>query len=221
GTVTLTAGPDHGGAVFVEVADTGIGMTDEVRAHLFEPFFTTKGAERGTGLGLSVTQGIVTSHGGYLEVESGVGRGSRFRVVLPRHTHGPVATPPPVEDVGHGRRILLVEDEDGAREGLAAVLDLLGFAVTAVGNGEAALGLPPDAAFDLLLTDVVLPGVSGGEVARRLSARWPRMKVVLMSGHAEDVLARQQVRIGEARFLQKPFDMDALARELAAALAAS
>ena len=219
GTVRVTAGTEGAATVFVEVADTGTGMSDEVRAHLFEPFFTTKGHERGTGLGLSVTQGIVSRHGGRLQVESGVGRGSRFRAVFPRDGDAPATAPPEVGAIGLGRRILLVEDEDGAREGLAAVLDLMGFATTAVASGEAVLELPDDRPFDVLLTDVVLPGMGGGEVARRLSARWPQLKVVLMSGHAEDVLARQQIRLGEACFLQKPFTMDALARELAAALA--
>jgi len=221
GTVRLVAGAEGAATVYLEVYDTGAGMSDEVRAHLFEPFFTTKGAERGTGLGLSVTQGIVARHGGHLEVESAAGVGSRFRAAFPRHAEGPPPAPPHAEGLGRGRRILLVEDEDGAREGLAAVLDMMGFVVTAVGSGEAALGLPRDPPFDLLLTDIVLPGIGGGEIARRLSAQWPAMKVVLMSGHAEDVLARQQVRLGEVRFLQKPFAMDALAHELAAALAAA
>ena len=110
--------------------------------------------------------------------------------------------------------MVVVEDEEAAREGLAEILRFLGYRVTALGSGEEADALPPAPAPDLLLTDIVLPGIDGSEVARRLSLRWPRLKVVMMSGYTEDEAVRRKVASGNAPFLQKPFDMATLAREL-------
>ena len=212
-----------GGEVFLEVEDTGSGMTPEIRERIFEPFFTTKGHAHGTGLGLAVVHGIVESHGGRIEVETMPGRGSRLRVLLPaaeavaapRTSAGARADALPH---GDGQRILLVEDEDGARAGLSELLGLLGYAVTAVGSGEAAGALPAEPEFDLLLTDFMLPGVSGLDVARGLAERWPGMKVVVMSGYAADAFSRGELASASVRFLQKPFDVATLAGELRAAL---
>ena len=121
-------------------------------------------------------------------------------------------------EAGRGERILVVEDETGAREGVRDILALLGYEVVAVGSGEEARGLPQDAPFDLLLTDLMLPGVAGPELARGLSLRWPKLRVVLMSGYTEDDAVRDGVSGGGQRFLQKPFDIDTLAREVRAAL---
>jgi PAS domain S-box-containing protein len=224
GTVVVRSGSAGNGDVWFEVIDGGAGIPDEVRAHLFEPFFTTKGSERGTGLGLAASHGIVVAHGGRIEVASSPGEGSTFRVVLPPAARRTPAAPPrpaagrsEVRPAGP-RRVLVVEDEDLARKGLLEVLDLLGYEVTAVASGEEALRLSDGPPFDTLLTDLKLPGVQGAEVARRLAARWPALKIVLMSGYADDVALRDGVASGNFRFLQKPFDMKTLAAELGADL---
>ncbi len=218
---TGTAGHDE---VWLAVEDTGHGIPEAIRGRIFEPFFTTKEAGQGTGLGLSVVHGIVTAHGGRIEVESHLGRGSSFRLVLPaagapaaEAAQGLEVVGPPVE-LGKGERILIVEDEDGAREGLSDILASLGYRVVAMADGEGAAALPAEEPFDLLLSDVMLPGILGPRLAEELKARWPALRVVLMSGYAEDEAVRRGVTAGTVRFLQKPFSMDALARELRAAL---
>ena len=223
GDLKVRSGRDGEEFAWLEVEDAGMGIPADVRARLFEPFFTTK--KGGTGLGLSVTQGIVTGLGGRIEVTSEIGKGSTFRVVLPM-----LATAEPNEsladpriDAGsspavRGERILVVEDEEDARAGLIEALGMLGYRIVGVGSGEEALRAAGDSEFDLLLSDVKLPGVQGGAVARLLKARWPSMRVIVMSGYTEDVAMRADLGSGSFRFLQKPFDMKTLAREVRAAL---
>ncbi len=202
--------------------DTGGGIPVEVRDRIFEPFFTTKG--KGTGLGLSVVHGIVTQHGGALTFEDRPGGGTSFRVALPRAgsgEHSIVSTPTADRSAapsGHGERVLVVEDEDGARQGLVEILQMLEYDVVAVGSGEEAGLLPQDPGFDVLLTDLMLPGVAGSDLARGLADRWPNLKVILMSGYAEDEAVRRGAFTGHVRFLQKPFDLASLAREIRSAL---
>jgi PAS domain S-box-containing protein len=223
GTVAISSGAEERG-VWFEVTDTGSGIEESIRDRIFEPFFTTKGSGKGTGLGLSVVHGIVTGHGGSIELTSAVGEGSRFRITLTRAARhrddscGLVSEFPDALAAGWGELVLVVEDEPGAREGLREILTLLGYRATAVGSGEEALALPDEPAFDLLLTDVMLPGNPGPEVARLLRERWPALEVILMSGYAEDVAVRRIVTMGHVNFLQKPFDMATLAREIRAAL---
>jgi CheY-like chemotaxis protein len=219
GTLTLRAG-FHGKEAFFEVEDTGSGIDDTTRAHLFEPFFSTKELGKGTGLGLAVVHGIVVEHGGRIEVESRPGEGSRFRVVLPTTFSEGVPGPEPIDDleVPRGRgSVLLVEDEAGVREGIAVLLETIGYRVIAVASGEEAMAIPFQPAPDLLLTDVTLAGMNGSALGQRLRDRWPALKVVLMSGYFEEA---SRVNAGERGwyFLQKPFEMAELASHLRAAL---
>ena len=209
-----------GNEVCLSVADTGHGIPDAIRDRIFEPFFTTKEPGRGTGLGLSVVHGIVTGHGGRIEVQSEVGKGSTITIILPRAASAELAAMPPIPRPlpevapGQGERILVVEDEAGVRDGLRDILINLGYDVAAAGSGEEAKALPEDRPFDLLLTDLMLPGAMGPQVATELQQRWPALKVILMSGYTEDEAVRDRISAGVIRFLQKPFDMGTLAEEV-------
>ena len=152
-----------------------------------------------------------------------MGRGTTFKVSLPEAGSGKFAALKEVKiscevDGGQGRRVLVVEDEEGARQGLHDILVSLGYAVASAGSGEEAGSLPADPRFDVLLTDLMLPGVTGTQLAAGLKARWPGLRVILMSGYTEDEAVRRDVGGGTVRFLQKPFDMATLAREVRAAL---
>lgn len=215
--ISLRATENH---ALLQVKDTGGGIPEEIRPRIFEPFFSTKGQGAGTGLGLAVVHGIVTAHQGRVEVESQVGLGSSFSVFLPLAS-GPLAeekeAPGPLP-LGSGERVLLVEDEEAAREALAEVLRSLGYQVTAVASAEEAGCLPAEPAFQVLLTDFLLPGANGLQLATGLLKRWPGLKVVVMSGYSEDQLFKEQVEAGLLRFLPKPFTMEQLAQQLRAAL---
>ena len=224
GRLTIRSGSQGRERVWFSVDDTGSGIPVEVRERIFEPFFTTKTTGKGTGLGLSVVHGIVTQHHGVVEFQDLPSGGTSFRVALPRAGSGafPKVVPPTADassrPEGHGERVLVVEDEDTARQALAEILRMLDYDVVAVGSGEDAGLLPHDPGFDVLLTDLMLPGVAGGDLARGLLDRWPKLKVILMSGYAEDEAVRRGALTGRVRFLQKPFDMATLAREIRAAL---
>lgn len=224
GRLWVRTGRSHDGFVFMAVEDTGTGIPESIRERLFDPFFTTKPAGEGTGLGLSVVHGIVARHGGEVLVETEVGRGSCFTATFPS-VAGPESAgecsgqrarsaPSPRE----GQRILVVEDETGARAVLGEILGSLGYHTVTVGSGAEARGLLDGPPFALMITDLSLPDVSGLELASELSGTWTGMKVVLMSGFAEDEAIRHQVATGAARFLQKPFSVETLANEVCAAL---
>ncbi len=224
GSLDVSTGLGPGDTVWLDVVDSGLGMPPEIVERVFEPFFTTKEEGRGTGLGLAVVHDIVTAAGGAVSVESRVGRGTSFRVVLPRSGSGTTVEPCGVgsgQDLpaGCGERILVVEDESATRDGLHDLLAMLGYNVVAVASGEEAVALPSEEPFDLLLTDLLLPGVHGGEVARVLTDRWPDMAVILMSGYADGDAGAWRGGEDGVRFLQKPFGMAVLAREIQAALA--
>jgi len=213
------------GAALLEVEDAGSGIAEDIRSRIFEPFFTTKGHGRGSGLGLSVVEGIVSQIGGSIELETEVGRGSLFRVVLPRieeplaRGDGPVLQAEDGVAMGHGERVLVIEDEPGARDGLAETLTHLGYTVTTAASGEEALGLPAEPPMAAVVSDIVLPGRDGADVVRRLHDRWQGLVAILMSGYTDDQTVQRQAMDGSIRFLQKPFDTSQIAGELAAALA--
>jgi len=223
GTLTVRSGRRGDSDVWFSVGDTGHGIPEDIREHIFEPFFTTKGDQSGTGLGLAVVHGIVTQHGGEIEVASTVGAGTTFTVVLPRRVEEDAAGTPAAGDggrlpQGNGERVLLVEDNDSVRRAFERLLLRIGYAVTAAASAEEADRLPASEPFTLLLTDMVLPGMSGAGLATRLRARWPSLKVVFMSGYTEDEALRKRAAEGEVRFLQKPVDLMTLAREVHDAL---
>ncbi len=227
GTLTVRSGRRGDADVWFSVTDTGHGIPDDIRDHIFEPFFTTKGDQSGTGLGLAVVHGIVTQHGGEVEVTSTVGAGTTFRVVLPRRIDaGASETAPATGEVGrlpqgNGERVLLVEDNDSVRRAFERLLLRLGYVVKAASSAEEADQLPASEPYALLLTDMVLPGMSGAGLATHLRARWPELRLVFMSGYTEDEALRKRAAEGEVRFLQKPVDLMTLAREVHDALAES
>ena len=221
--IIRTSAPDEAW-VCLAVEDTGHGIPEAVRDRIFEPFFTTKEPGKGTGLGLAVVHGIVASHGGHIDVESTTDRGTTFSVFLPSAGQASVsqveeATPSTAElALGQGERILVVEDEPGAREGLRDILTTLRYDVVAVGSAEEAENFAAGQPFDLLLTDLMLPGLLGPDLALRLQKNWPGLKIILMSGYADDPAVRRGVSGGTLRYLQKPFGIDSLARDVRAAL---
>jgi len=206
--------------VTLAVSDTGAGMSEEVRAHLFEPFFTTKGVGQGTGLGLATCAGIVHQSGGFITVDSQVGRGSTFRIYLPR-----VAARAPVEDfggppaelpAGH-ETVLVVEDEPAVRELAVTALREQGYVVHEAGNGdEAWRRLQQDGGLriDLLLTDVVMPLMNGKELADRLHREQPGVKVLFMSGYTDEAIIHHGVLAAGVAFLNKPFTGQVLLRKV-------
>jgi len=171
-----------------------------------------------------VVHGIVTRHGGGIAVESVEGQGTTFTVILPRAGSeefpavNDVAVADQPADRGHGERVLVVEDERTTRTGLHESLTALGYEVVSVASGEEAGLLPADPPFALLLTDLMLPGIRGAQLAAGLRDRWPGLRVVLMSGYTDDEALRREVEVCGVRFLQNPFEIGALARELRAAL---
>jgi CheY-like chemotaxis protein len=220
GTLSIVTGGDEN-AAWLKVSDTGTGIPETIRDRIFEPFFTTKEVGKGTGLGLSVAHGIIVAHGGRIDVECPAEGGTTFRFELP--LQGPAAVDPAVpaeEDMpnGRGERVLLVEDDQAAREGLSAILEMLGYSVVAVGAGEDAVGIDEQVPFSVVLTDSMLPGMPGIEVVRGLRERWPDIKAILMSGYTPPGASDAAIAAKEFQFLQKPFDMADLARTLHAIL---
>ena len=198
----------------VRVADSGIGMASDVQARIFEPFYTTKEIGRGTGLGLAAVYGTVKQLGGHIEVESHPGRGTTFSVYLPKGT-GTVQIPhvPPTVSthVGH-ETILLVEDESGVRSFVKAALQRFGYRVIEAHTAEAALTLLKGhaAPVHLLLTDVVLPGMDGAQLATHVMRERPAARVLFMSGYARTLGSIEGGLDPRIHLLEKPFTADAL-----------
>jgi PAS domain S-box-containing protein len=205
--------------VLLTVGDTGIGMDAEVQEHLFEPFFTTKGPGKGTGLGLATCYGIVKQHGGYILPYSEPGRGTLMKVYLPR-VDAPLDPPPSTEVHPNARgeeTILLVEDEPAVRELAARVLRGQGYTVLEAGDGLEALRMVEQehsTRIDLLVTDVVMPRLGGSELAERLIAMRPNIRVLFTSGYTEDTVLRDGQLATGTHFLQKPFSPVVLAQKV-------
>ena len=233
GTITIETGRAHygpedcanrpdrlpGDFAVLTVRDDGCGMDRVTRERIFEPFFTTKPLGEGTGLGLAMVYGTVRQNRGFIEVESGPGEGTVFRIHLPRHAGeavamggGEVAVTPD----GGGRTVLVVEDDPLLLGLVRQMLGKLDYTVCAADSPAAALALAAhqDHDFAVLLTDVVLPEMDGRDLAERIRALRPSIRVVFMSGYAPGLLTDRGVLAPGAAFLQKPFPIDQLARRL-------
>jgi two-component system cell cycle sensor histidine kinase/response regulator CckA len=213
---------EPGEYVELSVADTGIGMDEQTLARIFEPFFTTKVQGKGTGLGLSTVYAIVQQNNGHLEVESEPGRGTTFVIRLPR-VAGAVAVERPVEqpELPRGTEtVLVVEDDDTVRELVCQMLRTVGYTVLEARHGGEALLICERTSepIDLMVTDVVMPQMSGRQLAERLEPLQPEMKVLFMSGHTDDAVIRHGVRNAMMTFIQKPFTPAALTRQVRAVL---
>ena len=198
-------------------------MAPDVQARVFEPFFTNKAEGRGSGLGLSVVLGIVQQSGGYIQVESRSGVGTKFTLYLPA-VQGPaemLGQDVPSKLVGGGETVLLVEDEEPVRSITTRLLETLGYRVIEAENGQEALRLfhACREKVDLLLTDVVMPDLSGREVAEALRAQDPNLPVLYQSGYTDDTIVRRGIFREEVAFLKKPFTLDVLARKVREVLA--
>jgi two-component system, cell cycle sensor histidine kinase and response regulator CckA len=220
--------------VMVEVSDTGSGIPKEIIDKIFEPFFTTKETGKGTGLGLSTVYGIVKQTNGYIFVDSSVGKGTSFRIFLPRHVPvaGEVTEAPPVDAkaaeakpmadlTGHGT-ILLVEDEEGLRGLNARGLTSRGYTVLEAGNGVEAIELIESrgGAVDLVVSDVVMPEMDGPTLAKELRTRNPNLKIIFVSGYAEDAFEKNLPDDVTFSFLPKPFTLKQLVATVKEAMAA-
>lgn len=212
-----------GDYVRLTVADTGPGMTEEVKEHLFEPFFTTKEEGKGTGLGLATVFGAVKQNKGYIYAESEPGRGSIFTIYLPKHTDGrrnDVDEKEPADAPGGTETILVAEDETSILNVLRMLLTRMGYRVLAMPSAEEALlaAAAHKEQIDLLITDVVMPGMNGFELARRIRAERPDMKAMFISGYTPDSISKYGKLDKDVVFIQKPFTKEALAKKVRQAL---
>ncbi|HEY4942226.1 MAG TPA: ATP-binding protein [Rhizomicrobium sp.] len=218
GTATMPAG-DY---VRIEVADTGTGIAREHLGKIFDPFFTTKPIGQGTGLGLATVYGIVKQTGGFIMVDSEVGKGTTFRIYLPRHridANAPVVAEPEragLRDVTGQDTILLVEDEEAVRSFAARALKMRGYSVLEASGGEEALEIVKNSRvpIHLLITDVVMPNMDGPTLVRAVKRLKPEMAVIFMSGYAEEAFRRNDEKAEDLHFLPKPFGLKQLAAKV-------
>ena len=221
GVMHESDGPEHsyikkGPYVMISVSDNGQGMDRETQARIFEPFFTTKEKGKGTGLGLSTVYGIVKQSGGYVFVQSELGHGTAFTIYLPRVDEPcdvPGLSQPSPSSAGGSETIMLVEDEESVRQLVRETLESRGYRVLEAANGQTALALAAEHKYDLhlVITDVVMPGLSGHELAQQLLTVRPALKVLYLSGYAQDAFPPSE---SHKAFLQKPFTLQSLARKV-------
>ena len=221
-TASPGAIPSHGSYVMLAVSDTGAGIDSETQTHIFDPFFTTKPAGKGTGLGLATVYGIVKQSGGYIRVVSQLGQGARFEIFLPQVEGTADSLKPPklsTEVRGGNETILLAEDSAALRAFLCENLQKLGYKVLPARDGPEALHVAEHEPIPihLLITDVVMPGMSGPDLVSQMKSLRPDIKVLLMSGYPEDHAGRNP-DLDPQSFLQKPFEMADLAQKIRAAL---
>jgi len=221
GNVSVPEGSDMPAGEYVRltVRDTGEGIPHEIQAHIFEPFFTTKAAGQGTGLGLSTAYGIVQQSAGFIRVNSRPGNGSEFCVYLPRFAGAPQQKPKEVRSpLPPAARctVLLVEDDPSVLALVRTLLQRLGHRVLTAASGQDALRVANEHSerIDLVLTDVVMPGMNGVDLMARLHAKYPALPCIFMSGYATDVLSQTRANLDEVVLLRKPFTIDALANAL-------
>ncbi len=204
--------------VMLAVSDSGCGMDPEVQNHAFEPFFTTKVAGKGTGLGLATVYGIVKQSEGHIWIYSELGEGTSFKIYLPCVDDGgeEMTGARSLQVLKGTETLLLVEDEDQVRDIVRAIFEQQGYEVLVAANGEQALALAKlhGPRIHLLMTDVVMPQMSGRELAERLTANWPHLKVLFMSGYTDDAIVRHGLLAASLNFLQKPFDAATAARKV-------
>ncbi len=202
--------------VLIEISDTGTGMSDETMEKIFEPFFTTKETGKGTGLGLSMVYGIIKQTGGFIYPDSEIGKGTTFRIFLPRHipteTEQPtkIGTQHKVRDLTGRERILIVEDEESVRTFSARALSTTGYEVYEAESGEEALEKLDeiDGKIDLIISDVVMPEMDGPTLLKHVRQRFPELKVIFVSGYAEESVRRDLEDDRSVEFLPKPYSLD-------------
>ncbi|HEY0880584.1 MAG TPA: ATP-binding protein, partial [Archangium sp.] len=218
--VVETPGLQPGPHVRLVVTDDGSGIPLEVQARVFEPFFTTKGPDRGTGLGLATVYGIVKQSGGAISFTSEPGRGTRFTILFPRAMAGSTqpapSAPGPAARAEANETVLLVEDDTQVRQAVEGMLRRAGYRVLNAANGDAAVKVSEGYAgtIDVLLTDVIMPGVSGRKLAEKLRAQRPGLRVLFMSGYSDDELARDGTLDPDVQFIRKPLTNEALLARL-------
>jgi CheY-like chemotaxis protein len=203
----------------ISISDTGEGMDRETQARIFEPFFTTKEKGKGTGLGLSTVYGIIKQSGGYVFVQSELGRGTTFTIYFPR-VDEPCdslgAAPVSAASAGGSETILLVEDEESVRQLVRETLSARGYRVLEASNGNAALALAASRSdiVHLVITDIVMPGLSGHELVEQLLRARAGIKVLYLSGYAQEAFSTPTTASPQEAFLQKPFTLQSLSRKV-------
>ena len=207
-----------GDYVRLSVTDTGTGISKEIQEHIFDPFFTTKEVGKGTGLGLATVYGIVKQSGGYVWVDSELGQGACFTIYLPR-VKGTIASDMSAKAEAQPRgteTLLVAEDEEALREAMCDYLRSLGYTVLAASSGQQALSVASqhEGHIDLLITDLVMPEMSGRELSQMLESFRPDLKTIYMSGYTDDAVLRRGIQVLNATFLQKPFSLGTLARKV-------
>jgi|HubBroStandDraft_6_1064221.scaffolds.fasta_scaffold27990_2 two-component system cell cycle sensor histidine kinase/response regulator CckA len=204
--------------VLLSITDTGFGMDKETQSRIFEPFFTTKEKGKGTGLGLSTVYGIVKQSGGYIFAKSELGCGASFRIYLPQVEDAlePLIPVRHSQAVGGSETVLLVEDESSVRQLVRETLETRGYKVLEAENGETALqaAASHNGPIDILITDVVMPGISGQELSQKLCSLDPALKVLYLSGYTEDSIIHEGTLEAGTAFLQKPFTLQTLSRKV-------